>query len=91
MRLLHFTSQSPIAATIHGNLVGLTYLDTAVDMARPCPEPECYQRYHLDRALRTRGHAKQQLEQFENSLPDFMEAEYFQEKIHGLNSHYDEE
>jgi hypothetical protein len=67
---------------------GLKYLDTAVAMAKAHPEPACYRECNIDRFLRNRGRCRQQ---FDKALRDFTEAEYFQAKIHGPDSHYDGE
>jgi tetratricopeptide (TPR) repeat protein len=75
----------------HRAAEGIQYLDTAVAMAKSHPEPMCYQEYNIDRFLRNRGRCRQQMYQFEEALLDFREAEYFQAKIHGPNSHYDGE
>ncbi|KAK0710559.1 hypothetical protein B0T21DRAFT_297995 [Apiosordaria backusii] len=69
-------------------LEGLKHLDAAIAMAKSHPEPECYQGYNIDRFLRNRGRCKQQMKQFDDALLDFDEAEYFQDKMHGPNSHY---
>jgi hypothetical protein len=63
--LKHNTFQDNELANIYSNMgyalvsaykaaEGLSYLDTAVKLAKSCPEPECYQRYTLDRFLRNR-------------------------------------
>jgi hypothetical protein len=67
---------------------GLKYLDVAVAMAKSHPEPECYKEYNIDRFLRNRGRCKMQMMQFDEALKDFDEAEYFQDKMHGPDSHY---
>ncbi|KAK3295120.1 P-loop containing nucleoside triphosphate hydrolase protein [Chaetomium fimeti] len=67
---------------------GLKYLDAAVAIARSYPEPECYEDFNIDRFLRNRGRCKMQLKQFDEALRDFDEAEYFQDKVHGPDSHY---
>ncbi|KAK0642962.1 P-loop containing nucleoside triphosphate hydrolase protein [Cercophora newfieldiana] len=67
---------------------GLKYLDVAVAMAKAHPEPECYQDYNIDRFLRNRGRCRMQMNQFDEALRDFDEAEYYQNKFHGPNSHY---
>ncbi|KAL7918377.1 P-loop containing nucleoside triphosphate hydrolase protein [Trichoderma austrokoningii] len=67
---------------------GITYLDKAISMAKDVPEPGCYQQFTIDRFLRNRGRASEQLGRFEDALRDFDEAEYYQEKIHGPSSHY---
>lgn len=69
----------------------IKYLDTAVAMTKAHPEPGCYQDYNIDRFLRNRGRCRQQLGQFEEAERDFLEAEYFQAKLHGLGNHYDGE
>ncbi|KAH6615690.1 hypothetical protein B0J18DRAFT_437947 [Chaetomium sp. MPI-SDFR-AT-0129] len=69
----------------------IKYLDTAVAMAKAHPEPRCYQDYNIDRFLRNRGRCRQQLGQFDEAERDFLEAEYFQTKLHGPDSHYDGE
>lgn len=66
----------------------LKYLDVAVDMAKSHPEPDCYRKYNIDRFLRNRGRCKMQLSRFDEALRDFDEADYFQDKAHGLDSHY---
>ncbi|KAK4156150.1 hypothetical protein C8A00DRAFT_30962 [Chaetomidium leptoderma] len=70
---------------------GIKYLDTAVAMARAHAEPACYREYNIDRFLRNRGRCRQQMKQFDQARRDFLEAEYFQAKIHGPDSHYDGE
>lgn len=70
---------------------GLSYLDRAISTAKDIPEPVRYQQYNIDRFLRNRGRANQQLLRFEDALHDFEEADYYQEKIHGPRSHYDGE
>ncbi|KAK7398137.1 hypothetical protein QQX98_012501 [Neonectria punicea] len=70
---------------------GLQYLDTAISMAKSAPEPERYTSYNLDRFLRNRGRAKQQLGRFDDALLDFDEAERIHKMVHGPNSHYDGE
>lgn len=70
---------------------GIPYLDKAVSMAKDVPEPRRYQQFNIDRFLRNRGRANEQMERFEVALSDFEEAEYYQEKIHGPSSHYDGE
>jgi tetratricopeptide (TPR) repeat protein len=67
---------------------GLEHLDIAVAMAKSRPEPERYQEYNIDRFLRNRGRCKMQMKQFDEALRDFDEAEYFQDKLYGPNSHY---
>lgn len=67
---------------------GLKYLDAAAKMAKSHPEPECYREYNVDRFLRNRGRCKMQMNQFDEALGDFDEADYFQDKAHGPNSHY---
>lgn len=67
---------------------GLKYLDVAVAMAKSHPEPKCYQEYNIDRFLRNRGRCRMQMKQFDEALRDFEEAEYFQNKMHGPQSHY---
>lgn len=91
--LKHNTFQDNELANVYSNMgyalvsayraaEGNPYLDTAVNLAKSCPEPGCY----LDRFLRNRGRAKEQLKQFGDALLDFSEAEYFQEKMHGPQS-----
>ncbi|KAL6823270.1 TPR-like protein [Trichoderma camerunense] len=70
---------------------GIPYLDKAISVARSLPEPSCYQEDNIDRFLRNRGRANQQMRRFEDALRDFDEAEYYQKKIHGPKSHYDGE
>ncbi|KAK1755394.1 P-loop containing nucleoside triphosphate hydrolase protein, partial [Echria macrotheca] len=67
---------------------GLKYLDVAVAIAKSHPEPERYQEYNIDRFLRNRGRCRMQMKQFDEASRDFDEAEYFQNKMHGPNSHY---
>ncbi|KAK4446016.1 P-loop containing nucleoside triphosphate hydrolase protein [Podospora aff. communis PSN243] len=67
---------------------GLRYLNAAVSMAKSHPEPKRYKEYNIDRFLRNRGRCKMQMGQFDEALKDFDEAEYFQNKIHGPDSHY---
>ncbi|KAK4076770.1 uncharacterized protein Triagg1_4373 [Trichoderma aggressivum f. europaeum] len=69
----------------------ITYLDEAVLMAKTVPELSCYQQFNIDRFLRNRGRANAQLGRFEDALRDFDDAEGYQKKIHGPNSHYDGE
>jgi len=69
----------------------LPYLDKAIEMAKAHPEPECYTKFNIDRFLRNHGRANQQLRRFDKALADFEEANYFQAKLHGENSHYDGE
>lgn len=69
----------------------LFYLNKAVDMAKSHPEPKRYTHFNIDRFLRNRGRTKQQLRRFKEALEDFAEAEYYQPKIHGDDSHYDGE
>lgn len=70
---------------------GVPYLDKAISMAKDVPEPRRYQQFNIDRFLRNRGRANEQMRRFEDALRDFDEAEYYQEKIHGPSSHYDGE
>ncbi|GFP55674.1 hypothetical protein TASIC1_0005053200 [Trichoderma asperellum] len=70
---------------------GVPYLDKAFSMAKDVPEPKRCQQFNIDRFLRNRGRANEQMRRFEDALRDFDEAEYYQEKIHGPSSHYDGE
>lgn len=70
---------------------GVPYLDKAISMAKDVPEPRRCQQFNIDRFLRNRGRANAQLRRFEDALSDYQEAEDYQEKIHGPNSHYDGE
>ncbi|KAL7957561.1 P-loop containing nucleoside triphosphate hydrolase protein [Trichoderma compactum] len=70
---------------------GIPYLDKAISIAKAVPEPSCYQQFNIDRFLRNRGRANEQMGRFEDALRDFDEAESYQEKIHGPSSHYDGE
>ncbi|UKZ49079.1 hypothetical protein TrVGV298_003318 [Trichoderma virens] len=70
---------------------GVPYLDKAISMAKDVPEPMRCQQFNIDRFLRNRGRANEQMQRFEDALRDFDEAEYYQEKIHGPGSHYDGE
>ncbi|KAL9471012.1 hypothetical protein ACSS6W_008953 [Trichoderma asperelloides] len=70
---------------------GAPYLDKAISMAKDVPEPKRCQQFNIDRFLRNRGRANEQMRRFEDALRDFDEAEYYQEKIHGPSSHYDGE
>ncbi|PTB42496.1 hypothetical protein M441DRAFT_456657 [Trichoderma asperellum CBS 433.97] len=63
----------------------------AISMAKDVPEPKRWRQFNIDRFLRNRGRANEQLRRFEDALRDFDEAEYYQEKIHGPGSHYDGE
>ncbi|KAL7790602.1 TPR-like protein [Trichoderma afarasin] len=67
---------------------GVFYLDKAISIAKDVPEPSRYQQFNIDRFLRNRGRANQQMRRFEDALRDFDEAEDYQTKIHGPNSHY---
>ncbi|QYT03110.1 hypothetical protein H0G86_010079 [Trichoderma simmonsii] len=67
---------------------GAFYLDKAISIAKDVPEPSRYQQFNIDRFLRNRGRANQQMRRFEDALRDFDEAEEYQKKIHGPNSHY---
>lgn len=69
----------------------LPYLDKAIEIAKSHPEPDCYAQFNLDRFLRNHGRANQQLKKFDDALADFKEAEDYQLKVHGEDSHYDGE
>lgn len=69
----------------------LVYLDRAVEIARSHPEDECYQKFNIDRFLRNRGRTKAQLADYNGALDDFTQAECYQAKLHGKDSHYDGE
>ncbi|KAL7933132.1 hypothetical protein V8C35DRAFT_322549 [Trichoderma chlorosporum] len=69
----------------------VSYLDRAISIAKDVPEPRCFQEFNIDRFLRNRGRANEQMGRFEDALRDFDEAEYYHEKIHGPSSHYDGE
>lgn len=70
---------------------GILYLDKAISMANDVPEPRRYQQFNIDRFLRNRGRTNAQLHRLEAAERDFQEAEHYQEKIHGPNSHYGRE
>ncbi|KAM0511509.1 hypothetical protein ACHAPE_009761 [Trichoderma viride] len=70
---------------------GIIHLEKAISMAKGVPEPQRYQQFNIDRFLRNRGRANAQLQRLEAAERDFSEAEHYQEKIHGPNSHYDGE
>lgn len=53
--------------------------------------PEFYKTFNIDRFLRNRGRAWLLLGKVEEAQKDFTEAEGYQVKIHGENSHYDGE
>ncbi|OAQ60315.1 tetratricopeptide repeat domain-containing protein [Pochonia chlamydosporia 170] len=67
------------------------YLDKAISMAEDVDESRCWQQFNIDRFLRNRARAHQQLLRFEEAVRDFEKAEYYQQKIHGSDSHYDGE
>ena len=69
----------------------LPFLNKAIDIAKSSPEPDWHLIFNVDRFLRNRGRVYQQLGQFNLALVDFEEAEVFQLKRHGEDSHYDGE
>lgn len=69
----------------------LPYLDRAIEIAKSFPDPECYEKFNIDRFLRNHGRVCQQLGLLDKALADFEEAESYQAKKHGKNSHYDGE
>lgn len=72
-------------------LEALAYLDTAIAISKEYPEPERYTKFNIDRFLRNHGRANQLIKQYDKALADSEEAEGYQVKIHGTNSHYDGE
>lgn len=86
-----YSNMGYVLVTAYRAAESLHFLDTAVNMAKSWPEPDCHQNFTIDRFLRNRGRAKQQLGQFEDAIRDLEEAEYFQAKTYGPRSHYEGE